>query len=354
MNLLIVTRKVDRTDERMSFFYEWILSFARNVDNLYVICLERGDTSGLPKNVTIRSMGKEKGYGKIRKYFMYRKWLKLFLPEVSGVFAHMNPIYAVVAGPLVKKYGKKMYLWYLHGTVDKTLRQSEKWVSGYISAVLGGFPMKTKKPIHFTGHGIDIEKFKNKKNKSQSDIFRILSVGRISPAKRLVDLIEVINFLVNKKQLLSVKCFIIGAPGLQSQQVYLEKLHELVSKYGLENFIEFLGPKPYKELPHYYEESDLFINLSESGGLDKAPLEAMSFGVPVLVSDEVFRLVLEKVKGPELMYLSRDISDLAGKIVAIKNLSAEDTNNLSIRLRGIIVYNHSLDNTIKKIINIYK
>ena len=57
MNLLLLTRKVDTKDERVGFVTDWILELAKNLRQLVIICQEKGDVSGMPKNVEIHSLG---------------------------------------------------------------------------------------------------------------------------------------------------------------------------------------------------------------------------------------------------------------------------------------------------------
>lgn len=59
MRLLIVTQKVDRDDDLLGFFHQWICEFAKHCDFVTVICLEKGEYA-LPANVRILSLGKER------------------------------------------------------------------------------------------------------------------------------------------------------------------------------------------------------------------------------------------------------------------------------------------------------
>ena len=61
MKLLMITRKVDKDDAQMGFAFNWINKLSQKVDQLKVICLEKGNVEGLPGNVEIFSLGKENG-----------------------------------------------------------------------------------------------------------------------------------------------------------------------------------------------------------------------------------------------------------------------------------------------------
>ena len=43
MKLLIITQKVDINDDNLGFFHDWIKEFARQVENVIVICLQKGE-----------------------------------------------------------------------------------------------------------------------------------------------------------------------------------------------------------------------------------------------------------------------------------------------------------------------
>ena len=73
MKLLIITQKVDIEDDNLGFFHRWLEKFAEKVEKLYVICLWEGKHS-LPENVKVYSLGKEKGYSKLRQFFRFQKF----------------------------------------------------------------------------------------------------------------------------------------------------------------------------------------------------------------------------------------------------------------------------------------
>lgn len=64
-----------------------------------------------------------------------------------------------------------------------------------------------------------------------------------------------------------------------------KNLEELVVELGLRDKVRILGPIPNNELPAYYNASDLYISTSLSDGTSLALLEAISSGLPVMVTD---------------------------------------------------------------------
>ncbi|MEA3398315.1 MAG: hypothetical protein U9R06_01065, partial [Patescibacteria group bacterium] len=72
MNLLIITQKVDKQDSNLGFFHDWLLEFAKNFEQIIVICLQKGDYA-LPDNVKIISLGKDRGVNKLSLLFNFYK-----------------------------------------------------------------------------------------------------------------------------------------------------------------------------------------------------------------------------------------------------------------------------------------
>ena len=157
MSLLIITQKVDKNDGDLGFFHDWILEFAKQNDKVVVITQFVG-VNNLPENVQIFSLGKEKGYSKIRQLFNFYKLLFRNSSKVDAVFAHMIPMWVVLGWPVFKLYRKKIYLWYVHKSVGIWLKIADKMVSKIFTASKESFRMSSEKVI-IIGHGIDLNKF---------------------------------------------------------------------------------------------------------------------------------------------------------------------------------------------------
>jgi len=87
----------------------------------------------------------------------------------------------------------------------------------------------------------------------------------------------------------------------------------------------------------------LFVNLSDTGSIDKAVLEAMACGLKILTSNEAFKNIV-----PEENFTDKNLENVAKKIIYLK----ESASNFS--LRGYVAKNHNLDNLIIKTIQHFK
>ena len=130
------------------------------------------------------------------------------------------------------------------------------------------------------------------------------------------------------------------------------KLKQLVSQLNLDDKIDFLGAKLYVELKDYLAQADIFVNLSQTGSLDKTVLEAMASKTLVLTSNEAFKSVLGDL-ADKLMFEPDNSQDLVDKVKQLAGLPSSQQNKIIERLQTIVLENHNLTKTIEKIINLY-
>jgi glycosyltransferase involved in cell wall biosynthesis len=344
----MITRKVDKDDGLAGFTFNWIKKLGEKTDKLYVICLETGNIEGLPKNIKILPIRKNLKNNlivkKISDFINFQKLALINLKKVDGIFCHMNPEYTIAIWPLAKIFNKKIISWYAHGTVSFRLKLVEKMADKIITPSQKSFRLQSNKVI-ITGHGIDVDKFK-KTDEQNNGKFKIISVGRISPTKDLETLIKATDIIVNNLEQKDILVEIIGAPGLKSHETYLHSLKAMVKKMNLENQIKFLGSIANKDIPQKLNEAHIFINLSDTGSIDKAVLEAMATEVIPITSNIAFEGILEE------KYLTKpnDYKMLSQKIMAIKNEEPNKQDSARKKLREIVAEKHNLNKLIEKII----
>ncbi len=333
MKLLIVTQKVNKNDQILGFFHAWIVKFAEHFDLVTVICLEEGEHE-LPMNVKVLSLGKEKR--ELRSNYIHKFYSYIWneRKNYDVVFVHMNPIYVVLGGFIWKMLGKGITLWYTHRSVDWKLVVTEKLVDKIFTASKESFRLVSGK-VMVTGHGIDTDEFSPKREFSGSKN-AILSVGRISETKGQREMIEAIEILHNRGSNFSLQ--IIGDAVTSADFTYKKDLEECVAKRNLNSVVIFKGKVDPDVISEIYPTGEIFINLSNTGSLDKAVLEAMSSGLKILTSNEAFRDILSKEN-----LTTRDSDEIAQKIEILSRVSVNPS------LRDIVVKNHSLVSLIMKL-----
>ncbi|OGY44920.1 MAG: hypothetical protein A2729_04020 [Candidatus Buchananbacteria bacterium RIFCSPHIGHO2_01_FULL_39_14] len=342
MHLLVITRKIDHDDPRVGFVSAWANELKKSLKFLTIIAWQESRPEADWENIRLISLPKNK----ILKIFWFQYYLIKILPKVDGVFCHMNPEYTILAAPSAKIFRKKIVSWYTHGTVSWRLKIMEKLTNQILTASKASFRLRSRKLV-VTGHGIDLKTFYPiDSSKSLKEKIQLISVGRISPTKDYETIIKAVN-LLNDQGFNYLNLKIIGEIGLAEQQVYFNSLKTMTEKMNLGGKVEFLGAIKHVEIPDYLRKSDIFINLSGTGGLDKAVLEAMACGCLVLTSNEAFREILPT----ELIVGKNNPKMLSEKIKWLVGLSSDQLLKLRQQLQEEIIKNHNLTNLSLKIIS---
>jgi glycosyltransferase involved in cell wall biosynthesis len=133
-------------------------------------------------------------------------------------------------------------------------------------------------------HGIDLDRFRSDGGKAVSQQTGlpplILSVGRLREKKGFPVLIEACRRLRDAG--VTLRCQIVGYGQEQA------RLQALVSRWGLENTVRFLGKLSHEEVIQRYRAADLFVlpcQVASDGDRDGIPnvlLEAMAMELPVI------------------------------------------------------------------------
>ncbi|MFH1427627.1 MAG: glycosyltransferase family 4 protein [Patescibacteria group bacterium] len=357
MKLLICTQKVDKEDDVLGFFHSWLDEIAKHYQSVVVICLERGRYI-LPKNVKVLSLGKEefnrftpyvnRPIKKLLYLLRFYRYLWQIRNDYNKVLVHMNPEYLVLGGLSWRIKKRKIALWYTHKQVNLKLRIAEKLANTVFTASEESFCLPSKK-LKIVGHGIDINYFQPDINKKPNEIFKIIYVGRLSKIKNQLLLLKAINIL-NQAGVKNILVKLIGGAKRKYDKEYLLLLNKFVKENKLEQFVEFPGGIPYKNIVYQYREADLSINLCPTGGMDKVVLESMACQVPAIVLNKTFKPDFKEYC-EQLILEKEDPEELAEKINNFIKMDINGRQQIGRRLRQQVVDNYSLDKTISKIIN---
>jgi glycosyltransferase involved in cell wall biosynthesis len=105
----------------------------------------------------------------------------------------------------------------------------------------------------------------------------ILYVGNLVAVKRLDMLLEAAARLVPRHPALRV---VLVGDGIRR-----EDLQERAAELRLEAHVDFVGARPFEEVPDWLRRARVFVMTSEVEGLPQAMIEAMGCGVPVVLPD---------------------------------------------------------------------
>lgn len=125
-------------------------------------------------------------------------------------------------------------------------------------------------------NGVDLASFKSGSRRGIAKPLRLITVGRLSPTKRMELLIESIKLL--RERGIDVQLKVVGGGSLE------QKLRQMVSQQGLDSTIEFTGRVDAGQMPRLYQESDIYVSATMQEGMSNAMLEAMACGLPIVTT----------------------------------------------------------------------
>lgn len=352
IRLLLFNLKTDADDSNLGFTIDWINGLAPFCEYIDVVTMQAGRLA-VADNVRVYSVGKERGYGDARRALeFYRILLRLLRGRRYDVcFAHMMPLFAVMGAPLLKMWHVPIVLWYTHKAVSFKLRLAEKVSWRVVTASPESFRLASRK-VRIIGHGVDTQLFKPlNRHRVPEQPFVVISVGRIAPIKCLNVLIDAAQSLYHDLEFHRLRVSIIGEAAPEYAE-HAAHLHELVDVLNLDNVVEFAGGVSHERVVLEYQEADVMVNSSQTGSIDKAVLEAMACGLPVVTSNEAFRGLLAHWDG--LLFIPPDSpGKLAASLLRLKDMTAEDRIKLGNDLREIVVREHSMERLLSNLITIF-
>ena len=132
------------------------------------------------------------------------------------------------------------------------------------------------------GLGIELQHHEPQNQIHLTPKFNLLYMGRIAKKKRL-DVALKAFALALKKSNLSMKFIVCGS----GEERYVAQIKKLVEELQIESYVEFRGWVDLSEKKLAFSESDSFILTSEDENFAIAAAEALSHGVPCILSSNV-------------------------------------------------------------------
>jgi len=261
------------------------------------------------------------------------QWLDklLFLPcaVLYGLFNHADVIFgllenqaAIAARIVAKIQGVKCVINLQSGDTEEWIKRKlgifyflYNWIYGkkpqyaVLSYYLRDRALKHGVPaghISVIPNGVDTKTFSCKIRRTEKKK-NIITASRLTFKNAIDDIIKALP-LVKKK----IPNTVLTICGIGEDEA---KLKVLVHDLNLENDVRFVGLVPYKELPKYLCNADVFVRPSISEGFGNSFIEALSCGVPIVGTrvGGIPDFLQDKKTG--LFCQVRNPEDLADKIV---------------------------------------
>lgn len=343
MRLLFVTQVLDRQDAVLGFVSRWVQGLAGVSERVRVLALEVGDTSDLPDNVDWIELGRK---GAVGRYLRYRRAVtRSFGEGFDGLLTHMVPRYSVVAGSWARRAGVPHFLWYTHKGVDQRLLNAVKVVDGVFTASAESMRVDTPKKI-VTGHGIDAAHFEVGEGGRGEGPFRLLSVGRVTPAKDPLTVVEAVHLLREAGHEVTLRW--AGGALARGDDEYGTMVRRAIEDRGLGEAVTFEGAVPYPDVPALYHDCDLFVNASRTGSVDKVVLEAMAASRPFLSCNESIPPVIagglpDEAARSAYAFGQGDARGLADAIAAWIELGEDERTARTRALARLVREEHDVD-----------
>jgi glycosyltransferase involved in cell wall biosynthesis len=346
MRVLMIVQELNEGNWLRGFIVGWVRALAKQVEHVHVLTLERGQAD-LPENVSVQSMGKEYGYNRLRELRLFYRGVGWVIQDVDAIFSHMTPRYTWLAAPYALAYGKPQMLWFTHRKDSLELRLAVACARWITTASPDSFPIQSPK-VHVMGHGIDTERFSPAPEPIISaEPPLVLAVGRITPIKNHHLLLEAATHLPRE----AARFAIVGDVAAQGDEDYRQSLLQRRDALGLSpDQFQLLGGLETDGLIKHYREAAIVINLSPAGLFDKAALEAMLVGVPLLATNAAFKDLWGEHQA--LLQVPEDASQITAGIQKVLALSTEQRTAIGADLRRRTAEAHGLDRLMQKMVKL--
>jgi glycosyltransferase involved in cell wall biosynthesis len=333
--ILFITQVVDPADSNLGATRAKIAALARRVDEVVVLC-DRGIEGVLPDNCRLRAFGAPTRRRRAVRYVT--ALVEELRDKPIAVVGHMVPLYTLVAAPFVRARRVPLMLWYTHWKGHIVLRMAMVVCTHLLSLDVRSFPLRSRK-VAGIGHGIDVTEFPCQPVVPlQGRSFRVMSLGRYSPPKRLDEMIEGVRIARERGLDVRIDLYGTASPGLEAS--YKRQLEELVARDGYGVFATVGGAIPRTELPPVYAEADVVA--SDFISPDKIVLEACSSCRPVIASHEAFDTLFDGIEPPLAFERDRPAT-FADRIGALAALSDGERHAIGETLRERVRTQHSVE-----------
>ena len=332
--LVFVTQQVDPAHPALAATVPKVRALAARVDELVVLA-NGAVPEALPANCRVRTF---RSRAKAGRGARFEAALAAELGGLRGgaVVAHMCPVYAVLAAPLVRPLRIPLVLWFTHWRDSRLLRLAERASSAVASVDERSFPFPSRK-VRAIGHGIDLGEFPCVEAR-ELETLRVLALGRYSPAKGLETVLHAVA-QVDEASLL------VHGPALtEYERAHRLELLRLAAHHGLVGRVHLEDAVPRAQVPRLFAQNDLLVNNMRAGAPDKVVYEAGASCVPVLASNPIFADMLQP-------FPREDVDELARRLRAFAALAPEERARIGRGLREKVAAGHSIDSWAERVLS---
>ena len=320
MKLYFATQQIDASHPTLGAAEAMVRALAERVDEVVVFA---SAAVKLPPNVRFRSFAAPTQLlrGALFEAELARE-LARGLPD--GFLAHMSPVYALLAAPLLKPLRVPVLLWFTQQRGGPNFHRSLRVVDAILSVDERSVPVPSPK-VRAIGHGIETGLF-DCAERPRRDGVRLLSLGRYADVK---------GHDVAIRALPAFRGAELTIRGEETDADVRPRLQRLADELGLAERVHLLDAAPRGDVPRVLAEADVLVNATHGAAADKVVFEALAACTPAVAASPVFDVLLP----PGLRFVDGDPAGLASAVRTAVALPQDERRRLHAR----VVAEHSVE-----------
>ena len=218
----------------------------------------------------------------IHSLFNFPSYIAATFARKAGVPYVIRPAGTINTWKQHKMWKKLIWMNYIENqnfksvaAIHATSKQETEYLSNYFQSNI----------IHTIPLGVNLPLATNQNSeKEYKEKLQVLFLSRINPKKNIPTLLLAIKKLVDRNIPISLKIAGKADPG---QENYEKRLSKMVEQLDIKSSVNFIGFVEGKNKTREFNSSDLFVLPSYDENFGIAVIEAMAYGLPVIISNRV-------------------------------------------------------------------
>jgi glycosyltransferase involved in cell wall biosynthesis len=315
MKALFVTQQVEPEHPTLGAAAAMVRALAERCDEVVVLASSAA-LEALPANVRFRSFAAP---AQALRGVRYESALvrELVRGRPAFLLAHMSPVYAVLAAPLLRPLEVPLLLWFTQQRGGPSLTRAAGVVDAILSVDVRSVPISSPK-VRAIGHGVETGLFTCAPRSARARL-RLLSLGRYSDVKGHDVALRALRLLLDE----GVDAE-LSVHGEEAAPEVRARLAQLVAELGLAEHAHLGAAVPRSQVPSVLARTDVLVNATRGASADKVVFEALAACVPVVAASPVFDGLLPAGS----RFAQGDPAGLAAAIRAAAALPAEERRRL--------------------------
>jgi glycosyltransferase involved in cell wall biosynthesis len=344
MRVVFITQAVNREDPVLPHTPRWIEALATrpDVERVAVLALRTG-RAALPANVDVYCFGRSNRAAALAAF--YRGVARALRSRPDVFFVHQGGPYPGLLLPVRLLARIPVVQWKTHGVISRAMTFYARRCDDLVfTATPASFPLRLPN-VRVVGHGIDTEAFRPAAAPRVGDL---IAVGRIAPMKRVEEMVRAVEH-ANRTYGAAYRLDVYG-PTLPGDGAYAARVERLIDRLGAGDRVRLHGPVRHDRLAGLINGHRAGLNFTGHDAADKAALEVMACGLPVVSTNASIAELLPPSVAPLVVADWRSTEAQGAAIHALLARPDAELAALGARLRAVIVAEHGVDRLFDRIL----